>query len=90
MEGDSVLTQDNALINLTWRLRKRFYYPCLTYYLSKAKAPIFKLLRGRKLPYNEMALIEFYRVWKLEAEERYIDENGVEVIRWRKDNRETT
>lgn len=89
MEGDSVLTQDNALIEFDVEIEESgFYYPCLTYYPVEGKSSDIQrsFFVDGKLPYNEMALIEFYRVWKLEAEERYIDENGVEVIRWRKDN----
>lgn len=87
--GDSVLTGDNALIEFDVEvLESGFYYPFLTYYPVEGKSSDIQrsFFVDGELPYNEMALVEFYRLWKSEADESYVDDNSIEVVKWRKDN----
>ena len=89
MEGSSVLTEDNSLIEFDVEISESgFYYPFLTYYPVEGKSSDIQrsLFVDGKLPYNEMALIEFYRLWELEDKESYTDENGITIKNWRKDN----
>ncbi|TAH69559.1 MAG: extracellular solute-binding protein [Anaerolineaceae bacterium] len=87
--GSSVLTEDNALIEFDVEVKESgFYYPFLTYYPVEGKSSDIQrsFFVDGKLPYNEMALIEFYRIWKSEIDETYIDDKDIELIDWRKDN----
>ena len=89
MDGSSVYTEDNALIEFDVEIKESgFYYPYLTYYPVEGKSSDIQrsFFVDGKLPYNEMALIEFYRIWKSETDETYTDDNGIEVVRWKKDN----
>jgi hypothetical protein len=89
MDGSSVYTEDNALIEFDVEIEESgFYYPYLTYYPVEGKSSDIQrsFFVDGKLPYNEMALIEFYRIWKSETDETYTDDNGIEVVRWKKDN----
>lgn len=89
MEGESVLTEDDALIEFEIEVEESgFYYPSLLYYPVEGKSSNIQrsFFVDGKLPYKEMALIEFYRLWKTEIDETYVDENGITVMKWRKDN----
>ena len=89
MDGSAVYTEDNALIEFDVEIKESgFYYPYLTYYPVEGKSSDIQrsFFVDGKLPYNEMALIEFYRIWKSETDETYTDDNGIEVVRWKKDN----
>lgn len=89
IEGSSILTEDNALIEFEVEIEESgFYYPYLTYYPVEGKSSDIQrsLFVDGELPYNEMALIEFYRIWKSEIDEAYINEDGIAVRNWKKDN----
>lgn len=89
MIGDSVLTEDNALIEYEIDVPESgFYYLSLLYYPVEGKSSDIQrsFFVDGKLPYSEMALIEFDRLWKTEIEESYVDDNGITVMNWRKDN----
>ena len=89
MEGSAVLTEDNALIEFDVEIMESgFYYPLLTYYPVKGKSSDIQrsLFVDGELPYNEMALIEFYRIWKSEIDEACMDDNGITVMNWKNDN----
>ena len=89
IEGSSVYTEDNALIEFDVEVMESgFYYPFLTYYPIEGKSSDIQrsFFVDGKLPYNEMALIEFCRLWKSEIDETYVDDNGIKLINWNKDN----
>lgn len=89
MAGESILTGDDALIEFEVEIDESgFYYPSLKYYPVEGKSSAIQrsFFVDGKLPYKEMAIIEFYRIWKTEVDESYIDENGVTRMKWRKDN----
>lgn len=89
MTGDSILTEDNALIEYDIKVEEGgFYFLSLLYYPVEGRSSDIQrsfFIDGR-LPYNEMALIEFNRVWKTEVDGAYVDHNGITVMNWRKDN----
>lgn len=89
MEGSAVLTEDNSLIEFDVDIKESgFYYPSLTYYPVEGKSSDIQrsFFVDGELPYNEMALIEFYRIWKSEINESYINDNGITTMNWKKDN----
>jgi len=89
MTGESVLTKDNALIEFEVEVDESgFYYPSLLYYPVEGKSSAIQrsFFVDGKLPFKEFAVIEFYRLWKTDVDETYVDENGITVKRWRKDN----
>lgn len=89
MVGSSVYTEDNALIEFEIEVKESgYYYPSLTYYPVEGKNSDIQrsFFVDGKLPYNEMALVEFYRLWKSDIDEIYTDDKGVEVVKWNKDN----
>ena len=89
MEGSALLTEDNSLIEFDVDIKESgFYYPSLTYYPVEGKSSDIQrsFFVDGELPYNEMALIEFYRIWKSEINESYINDNGITTMNWKKDN----
>lgn len=89
MDGDSVLTEDNALIEFEVEIEKTgYYFPSLLYLPVAGKSSDIQrsFFVDGKLPYNEMALVEFYRIWKTDVTDTYIDDNGITVMNWKSDN----
>lgn len=89
MAGESILTEDNALIEYDIEVAESgFYYLSLMYYPVEGKSSDIQrsFFVDGKLPYNEMALIEFSRVWKTEIRDTNIDDNKVTVRNWQNDN----
>ncbi len=87
--GDSILTEDNSLIEYDIEVADSgFYYLSLLYYPVEGKSSDIQrsFFIDGKLPFNEMALIEFDRLWKTEIQDTYVDDNGVTVKNWEKDN----
>ncbi|NLK99225.1 MAG: extracellular solute-binding protein [Clostridiales bacterium] len=89
MAGDSVLTADNSLIEYEIQVEESgFYYLSLLYFPVEGRSSDIQrsFFVDGKLPYNEMALIEFYRIWKTEIQDTFIDNHGVTMRNWEKDN----
>lgn len=89
MFGDSVLSEDNALVEFDIEVAESgFYVLSLLYYPVEGKSSDIQrgfFLDG-KLPYNEMALIEFNRIWRSSTQETHVDDNGFTMMNWEKDN----
>lgn len=89
MEGAAVLTGEEALISYSITVPADGWYDLsLTYYPVEGKnAEIQRaFFIDGVLPYKEMALIEFCRVWVNTELPLSTDENGVRVIAWEQDN----
>ncbi len=92
MPGSALLTGEEALAEWEFQVDQAGWYDLyVDYYPYEGKNSEIQrafFIDGR-LPYDEMSLIAFSRVWRNdihEGVERITDENGVSVIRWRKDN----
>lgn len=89
MAGESVLTSENSLIEFEVAVEKAgFYDLSLVYYpvAGKNSAIQRSIFLDGVLPYEELSLVEFQRVWKMDTEKAAANEDGVEVISWVKDN----
>ncbi len=89
MEGVSVLTSENSLIEFEVDVpTSGFYNLEVVYYPVEGKNSDIQrsVFVDGKLPYEELALVSFPRVWESSVKETYVDENGVTVKVWEKDN----
>ncbi|HPF86685.1 MAG TPA: extracellular solute-binding protein [Candidatus Limiplasma sp.] len=89
MTGTAVLTGEEALISYTVDVPQSGWYDLsLTYFPVEGKnAEIQRaFFIDGKLPYKEMALVEFCRVWANTELPLETDANGVQVIGWTQDN----
>lgn len=89
MEGDSVLTTESALIEYDFEVAVSGYYDLsLLYYPVEGKSSEIQrsFFIDGKLPYGELSLIEFSRVWTTSVYDYYINADDIEVARWPKDN----
>lgn len=89
MEGNSVLTGEESLVEWVIEVDEAglydlslLYYPCE----GKNSAMQRAFFVDGQLPYNELALVEFNRVWINGTFESYTDETGVTLRQWDKDN----
>jgi ABC-type glycerol-3-phosphate transport system substrate-binding protein len=86
--GTALLTSENALVEYEVTAKQEGLYNIeLSYYPCAGKATEIQraFFVDGALPYRELALIEFKRIWVC-TEEKTIDENGVTVRGWKKDN----
>lgn len=89
MAGKSVLTGEESLTEWVVDVPESglydltlLYYP----YAGKNSAIQRAFFVDGKLPYSELAMVDFNRVWVNGAYEEYTDENGIVVRKWDKDN----
>lgn len=89
MQGDSVYTSENSLVEFEVEVQKEgFYNLSLIYYpLTGKNSDIERsIFIDGKLPYKEMASIDFYRIWRFDLEEDNLNANGSATYHWEKDN----
>ena len=92
MMGDALLTGEEALAEWEFSVEEEGWYDLrLSYYPYPGKNSEIQraFFIDGQLPYDELALVTFTRVWRNDLHDqvtRETDENGIEVIRWRKDN----
>ncbi|MDE6531404.1 MAG: extracellular solute-binding protein [Lachnospiraceae bacterium] len=89
MEGDSVLTTESALIEYDFEVATSGYYDLsLLYYPVEGKSSEIQrsFFIDGELPYGELSLIEFSRVWTTSVYDYYVNADDIEVARWPKDN----
>ncbi len=87
--GVSVLTGEESLIEWTFTVEEPgFYDMTIRYYPVEGKNSEIQraFFIDDQLPYSEMALVEFCRVWENGGYESYVDENGVTLRLWARDN----
>ncbi len=88
-EGASLLTGEEALVEYAFHVPESGLYDLeLTYYPYEGKNSAIQraFFIDGKLPYGELALVEFNRVWHNGDAPVTTDENGVAVRAWQKDN----
>lgn len=89
MAGCSILTSEDSLIEYEVTVTEPGYYDLsLVYYPVAGKNSSIQrsiFLDGR-LPYEELSVVEFQRIWTIDVQETIIDKNGIEVRAWGKDN----
>lgn len=89
MDGDSVLTTESALIEYDFEVAESGYYDIsVLYYPIEGKSSEIQrsFFIDGVLPYGELSLIEFSRVWTTSVYDYYENADGVEVAYWPKDN----
>ncbi len=85
----SVLTTEEALIEYDFTIDTAGYYDMsLVYYPIEGKASAIQrsFFIDGEIPYDELALVEFNRIWSNEVTEFITDENGILVKSWETDN----
>lgn len=85
----SVFTSEEALIEYDFTIDAAGYYDMsLVYYPIEGKASQIQrsFFVDGVIPYDELALVEFNRIWSNEVTEVLTDENGILVKNWEKDN----
>lgn len=92
MEGASLLTGEEALAEWEFTVEDTGWYDMhLEYYPYAGKNSEIQraFFIDGKLPYDELSLVAFTRIWRNDLHdqvERETDGNGIQVIRWRRDN----
>lgn len=89
MAGDSVLTGEDSLIELEVNVPESgMYNLSVVYYPTPGKNSDIErsIFVDGALPFEEMALLTFPRVWTNYVEDTRVDKNGVTVMNWEKDN----
>ena len=89
MQGTSVRLEDEGLIEYEVDIKTGgFYELSLDYYpVSGNSADIQRaFFIDGELPYAQLALVEFQRVWKNTVENTLVNEEGILVKEWTKDN----
>lgn len=89
MDGVSIVTGETALVEYEVNVEESGLYDLsLVYYPIDGKNA--EIQRGffidGALPYREMAIINFSRIWKVDVEGTHRDENDIEVCNWESDN----
>lgn len=89
MDGDSVLTTENSLIEFEVTVTEAGYYDMsLLYYPIEGKNSAIQrsIFLDGSLPYSELSLVEFHRVWTMDISQTAADSNGIETRQWDSDN----
>ncbi len=89
LEGDSVYTSEDSLAEFTFTVEEEgFYNIVLDYFPVEGKGSSIEraFFIDGELPYEELALISFNRVWVYDVEAGDTDESGSAAYDWGKDN----
>lgn len=89
MDGTAILTTEDSLIEYEITVSKTGYYDMsVLYYPIEGKNSAIQrsIFLDGELPYRELSLVEFQRVWKMDVETSGTNEDGIVVIEWQKDN----
>ena len=87
--GNSVLTSENSLIEFEVKVEEAGYYDLsfLYYPVAGKNSSIQRsIFLDGELPYEELSLIEFQRVWTVSIQETTVNDDGIEIRNWVKDN----
>ena len=87
--GNAVLTAEESFIEWEFTVPETGLYDIsIRYYPVEGKNSEIQraIFIDGELPYSELALVEFFRVWSNGDFEKYTDENGVTLRRWESDN----
>ena len=89
MAGDSVLTGEDSLIEFEVDVAQSgLYNLSVVYYPVAGKNSDIQrsMFLDGSLPFGEMALLNFPRVWTNYVADTKVDKNGITVMTWEKDN----
>lgn len=89
MDGTSIITSETGLVEYEVDIKTAgFYDISLTYYPINGKNSEIQrsFFIDGALPYDELALVEFSRVWSNSITETYLNEDGILTKKWEKDN----
>lgn len=89
MPGTSVRMEDEGMIEYEVDIKTEgFYELSLDYYPVEGNSADIQraFFVDGKLLYNELALVEFQRIWKNTVEVMTVNEDGILVKQWMKDN----
>lgn len=89
MAGKSVLTGEDSLIEFEVDVAQSgLYNLSVVYYPVAGKNSDIQrsLFLDGSLPFGEMALLSFPRVWTNYVEDTKVDKNGITIMTWEKDN----
>lgn len=89
MVGDSVLTSENSLIEFDVNVEQEgLYNLSVVYYPVPGKNSDISrsIFIDGELPFREMSMLSFPRVWTNYVDNSYVNEDGVTVKVWAKDN----
>ncbi|MGN1148435.1 MAG: extracellular solute-binding protein [Lachnospiraceae bacterium] len=89
MPGESVLTSEDSLIEFEVNVPESgLYNLSVVYYSVEGKNSDIQrsVFIDGELPFEEMSLLTFPRVWVNKTDESYVNEDGITVLVWSKDN----
>lgn len=89
MSGDSIYTSEDSLVEFEVNVQEEgFYNLSLEYFPVAGKNSEIErsIFIDGGLPYSEMALIDFYRIWKFDSQTADQTVNGSVQYLWEKDN----
>ncbi|MCD7709071.1 MAG: extracellular solute-binding protein [Clostridiales bacterium] len=89
MEGDSVYTSEDSLVEFEVTITQEgFYTLSLEYYPVEGKNSDIErsIFIDGELPYAELSTIDFNRVWQYDVDEGQDDGSGSATYYWEKDN----
>ncbi len=89
MDGTSVIISETGFIEYEVDIKNAgFYDISLTYYPIEGKNSEIQrsFFIDGELPYDELALVEFSRVWSNNITEFYLNKDGIMTKKWEKDN----
>jgi len=89
MSGDSVLTSENSLIEFEVDVANEgLYNLSVVYYPVPGKNSDIarSMFVDGELPFREMSMLTFPRVWSNYVDKSYVNDDGVTVKVWAKDN----
>lgn len=88
MTGESLLTSEDALVEFDVNVAQEgFYNLAIDYFPVEGKSSDIQrsIFVDGELPYSEMALLTFHRVWKYDIPQT-AGESGSQSYQWEKDN----
>lgn len=88
MTGESLLTSEDALVEFEVNVvQEGFYNLAIDYFPVEGKSSDIQrsIFVDGELPYSEMALLTFHRVWKYDIPQT-AGESGSQSYQWEKDN----
>lgn len=89
MSGDSIYTSEDSLVEFSVNVKEEgFYNLSLEYFPIAGKNSGIErsIFIDGELPYSEMALVDYYRIWKFDVQTSEQTVNGSVQYLWEKDN----
>ena len=87
--ADSLLTKENSLVEYEVNIEESgFYDISLLYYPIEGNSSEIQrsFFVDGKLPFDQLAVVEFSRIWTNDITKSYINDDGITVKQWETDN----